>query len=453
MDRGMTYWLGKLQGKFLMGLLIAAALPCFIGLVLFEGINYQHEIQEAGRIHHMEAVAMVSSIHQSARAEAEKFRAWLELDSSLMRFVLEQNNQLIGQAPEAIKDQVQLLDDVWPSLPNDDPQVQAVLGNPGAASLVKYTKLHHKVAEVIVTDSTGRLIAATNKTTDVNQSDEVWWKGGAAANPRGVWIDALHYDSSAHFYVIGVSLPLYHHDEFMGVAKISLLIRDLMPRMVIQGFSDAANWSLLLRDGQVLLDSKFGKLRKQNSDPSYAILQGIGDRSEGWMVATDENGAKAVMGFRALTGDSLADGDSEQPNAYVVFSSNLDEIWIELWRQTVVMLSGGVVLLALCLLAAYFLLRRKVLSPIEEIQRAVMSLSRLARIRKEMPDDFAAVRNQHTLVANHLRIIQRIRTGDQMETLARHIAILIERVLNYEAEVDRNRDASATAEETPPPNE
>ena len=48
-----------LKGKFVVALLVAAALPFLVGLVVFESKGYQHLLEERGKRHQMEALTLV----------------------------------------------------------------------------------------------------------------------------------------------------------------------------------------------------------------------------------------------------------------------------------------------------------------------------------------------------------------------------------------------------------
>ena len=61
-------------------------------------------------------------------------------------------------------------------MPLDSPEVQSVLHNELAAKLRAFQRANPLFVEILVADSEGRLLAATGKTTDYDQSDESWWR-------------------------------------------------------------------------------------------------------------------------------------------------------------------------------------------------------------------------------------------------------------------------------------
>ena len=63
--------------------------------------------------------------------------------------------------------------------------------------------------EMILTDRQGRLIAASNPTTDYFQGDEDWWLAAFDDGRRGrVSIGDVRWDPSARAYAIEISAPV-----------------------------------------------------------------------------------------------------------------------------------------------------------------------------------------------------------------------------------------------------
>src|SRR5690349_11482290 len=99
-----------LRGKFLVGLLIATALPLVIGLILLETWGYRHLLNERGRLHQMEAMTLVRAIHQASEAQGEQFRTWVAADPAIIDFVQSKNRGLEARDPAEVAAETRRLD-------------------------------------------------------------------------------------------------------------------------------------------------------------------------------------------------------------------------------------------------------------------------------------------------------------------------------------------------------
>jgi hypothetical protein len=140
-----------LKGKFVVALLVAAALPFIVGLVVFESKGYQHLLQERGRLHQIEAMTLVKALDQASISQGETLRTWLAADPALTAHLSEKNRKASGRDTQEIALESRRLDEIWTSLPSNDPQLVAVLENPASASLRKFLTLHPVVAEIMAT--------------------------------------------------------------------------------------------------------------------------------------------------------------------------------------------------------------------------------------------------------------------------------------------------------------
>ncbi len=419
-----------LHGKFLISLLVAAALPFCIGLIFFETVGYRLMVSERGEQHRLESAALAAAVRQATDAEAEKLRAWLGSEPELITFAARKSAELEALSPIDAALRIRHVDEIWNSLPAKDPMVTAVLENEASAALIRYAEAHPQVAEIILTDSMGRLVAATAKPSDCNQADEPWWQAGTRLQSGEFWKNMLLYDESSKVFAVDLILPLHREGTFVGLLKMSVDVATLVPHLVMRGIVTDSSWHFVLASGHILSSSD-DRLQPLAHRLPPETLGRIKSAQEGWLVGPDHEGRSRIVGYTAMGSGQVAS------NAYLVFSSLSDELVAPLWGSFVGLSAAGFSLLGLCLLAGFYIIQRKVLRPLASIESAVRSLSQLARLRKSFPHEQQQILEQHQKVEDHLRLIQQIRTGDQMETLAQDIAIMISRVMHYQSEVDR----------------
>jgi len=430
LSRVMIRGLIGLQGKFVISLLIAAALPFVIGLIFFETVGYRLMVAECGEKYRMESAALAAAIGQATSAEAEKLRAWLGSEPELNVFAAQKSQELKPLSSILAEEQIRHIDGIWESLPPTDPVMMAVLRNDASSALTGYQHAHSQVAEMILADSMGRVVAATSKSTDYNQADEPWWQAGIQLPPGEFWKGALIYDESSKVFSVDVVLPLHHEGAIVGLVKMSVDVASLVPHLALRGISTDSSWCFVLKSGHILTSSDDGIEPLVNQIPPE-MLGEIKSADDGWLVGLDYEGNSRIVGYTAMNSDNVA------PDAYVIFSSLSDELLDPLWGSFIGLAVAGFSLLGLCFLAGFYIIQRKVLRPLAGIEAAVRSLSLLARMRRTAPHEREKILKQHQKVDDNLRLIQQIRTGDQMEVLAQDIAVMISRVLHYQSEVDR----------------
>ncbi len=423
-------WRGLgLQKKFLVALLIAAALPFLVGLVVFETIGYRHLLAERGNYHFVEALNLARFVDQEATMEGGQLRTWFNADPTLIRFVNSKNQELIGRSPDEISQETRRLEEIWNSLPADDPQLLAVLKNPGSDNLAKYQALHPDAAEILATDAKGRLVAATGKASDVDQADEAWWQKGASLPKNSQWIDILRFDASSGVFSIDVIVPLYDGDSFQGVAKMSDDVTSLFSRLGLESKCTSELWQIVLPDGQILASSDSESASMQHRLPAETITD-LRGKSEGWTVALDRNREPRMMGFVSLRQDEW------QPSGFVIFSSLRDDVVAPLRKNFLWLGVIGAALLTVCLLVGFHLIRRRILLPLAELSKSARSISAIARLRQSPHHDELKLREQHAQAEIDLQTIQAIRTGDEIEVLAGDLAVMTSRVLRYQRELE-----------------
>lgn len=417
-----------LQGKFIVALLVAAALPFLVGLAVFETIGYRHLLEERGRYHHMEALTLVRALDQAGDAVGGQIHTWLSAQPGLPRFAAEKNQESAGKDPKAILEETRRLDALWATLPADDPLLRNVLENPGAASLVKFRALHPEVAEILATDAHGRLIAATGKSSDLDQADEDWWKKGVAL-PRGkVWTDVLRFDASSEVFSQDVVLPVHEGDTLAGVVKVSVDVTSLFGQLGFDGEEVGERWEIVLPDGWVLASSRSGFLPRTDRFPEET-MRVMRKETRGWTV-TGSNGEDRMTGFVALA------PEGGTPNAYVLFSSRRDDVVAPLQKDFLWLGIAGATLLLICALTGFYLIHSGILVPLAALGHAARSISATARLHQPVRGDEEEIARQREKAEADLRKIEEIRTGDEVEALAADLAVMTSRVLRYQRELE-----------------
>ena len=418
-----------LQGKFVVALLIAAALPFIVGLTIFESSGYQHLLRERGKFHEMEALILVRALEQAAEAHGQSLVAWLAADPTLPALMTDQNLASAARTPDDVALETRRLDEIWSSLPADDSRLSAILTNPGSASLAKFRELNPEVAEILGTDALGRLIAATGKSSDFDQADEEWWQKGTKLGKNGQWTDVLRFDASSEVFSLDVVVAPRQSDKFAGVVKMSVDVTSLFARLGSDGEEVRERWEIVLPDGRILASSRseFEPLRDRLPDET---LHAISHDGNGWAIIEDANNEPRMTGYVAMG------PNRRNPSAYIMFSSQRDDVVGPLQRNLLWLGIAGTTLLAACALVGFYLIHRNILVPLSSLGRAARSIADTAKIRQSAHGDERIIQEQRAQAEADLQAIQAIQTGDEIEALAGDFAVMTSRVLRYHRELE-----------------
>ena len=96
------------------------------------------------------------------------------------------------------------------------------------ADVVKHDPLYR---EIIVTDRHGRLVAASQITTDYFQGDEGWWTQALDDGRRGrIFVGDVRRDESAGVYAFEIAVPIVSPDneDIVGVMKVVASSQELL---------------------------------------------------------------------------------------------------------------------------------------------------------------------------------------------------------------------------------
>ncbi len=104
----------------------------------------------------------------------------------------------------------------------------AVMTNPTANFLASIVERDPVYREIMLTDRFGRLIAASNRTSDFYQGDEAWWRE-VVDGGRASMSDVL-FDDSAKTYALDIAVPVTElgGGNLIGVLKASADVREML---------------------------------------------------------------------------------------------------------------------------------------------------------------------------------------------------------------------------------
>ncbi len=323
---------------------------------------------------------------------------------------------------------------------------RGIYGGELARVLQRFQRSTPHFAEIMVTDRFGRLVGATNPTTDYWQADEAWWQR-ASRLPAGTGVvQHVAYDASAANLVIDLVFPLFSQSgepRFLGVLKASLhaedLVLDAAPRPwnreIVRDicFGDGRLLTRIRAEGDPVVKnlppaSGFGALRQAKAMSGVCELY---PEVVSLCVAVPIPFASA-----AISHDDSACMDGE---LYVVVHRELagamaplaDVVWQLSWL-------GGV---SAVIFAAISYMMGSVwfAAPLLVLRRTALSIS--AHIQQSERGELVDARLSHKQALEDLRELQAVRSGDELQDLAADFSRMGARVLTFNRELERELTA------------
>jgi hypothetical protein len=172
------------------------------------------------------------------------------------------------------------LDRVWQNEPATAGARARTLNTPASRFLADLVKNDSVYREVLVTDRHGRLVAASNVTTDYLQADESWWVN-AFDNGRGrVSVSDVRRDESAHVYAFEIAVPVLKPDEaeLAGVMKIVADSREMLVGIAGLELGATSEAMLVRADGSIVF-SRRPYTERDRFFASDLLSQQLGERA------------------------------------------------------------------------------------------------------------------------------------------------------------------------------
>ncbi len=164
-------------------------------------------------------------------------------------------NEAYPSDTQAQKAQLKAIDKEWLVVPDSSSLIQNHLTNGVASYLKQFRKQFPNHVEVFVTDKYGGLVATTNRTTDYDQSDEIWWQKTYYDGLGKIYLGQPKFDDSSLTIGLDIAIPIYHHAtrEVIGVLHSTYGLSEITQ---ILDSIKVANTFILLPNYQLLTSRK-----------------------------------------------------------------------------------------------------------------------------------------------------------------------------------------------------
>jgi methyl-accepting chemotaxis protein len=212
--------------------------------------------------------------------------------------------------PATIRAGIEQLDRRWVAAQDDDVMIQAHLSNLYASELKEYQDTFPDQAEVFLTDKYGALVAASERTSGYDHSDEDWWRAAYNNGQGAAFIGQPQFDQSRKVISVVIALPMYVHGthEVVGVLHTTYNLNPLAQMLATTRFGQTGQNELLLSDGRLFdaegnlaaVDAAELAQLKQSAGAEYAQIALSGTPrlvSQAPVVTHDSEHAALVAGL------------------------------------------------------------------------------------------------------------------------------------------------------------
>jgi hypothetical protein len=147
------------------------------------------------------------------------------------------------------------LDQQWQKEQKVPAALAGILSNTAARFLADVVKHDQLYREILVADRHGRLVAASQRTTDYHQADEGWFTQALDDGRRGrITVSDVRRDESADVYAFDISVPVTdpESDQLVGIMKIVASSQEMLQGIGGLEIGSTGQAMLIREDGSIV---------------------------------------------------------------------------------------------------------------------------------------------------------------------------------------------------------
>ena len=228
-----------------------SALPVLaVGVLLVLGSGQGRLYDSYGR--------QLANVAQRTAASVDAYIFRRILDVAVLARVPDVQKVAAGENQRALNvEEVRALERRWTSerVVPATPIATQVMTNPAAQFFVGVVEHDPIYREIMLTDRFGRLVAASNRTTDYYQADEEWWQEAFDDGVRGrVIVSDVVWDESARVFAIDIAVPVGDPatGNLVGILKTSTDTREMLAAVSGLRLGSTGQAIVIREDGSIV---------------------------------------------------------------------------------------------------------------------------------------------------------------------------------------------------------
>ena len=439
--RPSGFFVRGIRLKLILTLMVAVLVPLLIGIASLHFLGNRYYVAQKGVLYQVMAGQIAASLERGLEDQVRWLTKWVVL-VDLAEEMPATDPADAALPKEARQARIDRIEAEWPGYTAaDTPLLHRILHNPLADMLKRYAQLNPLIAEIMVADRHGRVVAATNKTSDYWQADEDWWtRAMTLESPLRAFVEGISFDESAQVYSIDVSIPLVGGADKVGVLKAVINSSPLLQSLAPLRGTLTPNRDLILNTGEILVRLFGEAVEPMEESMAPEVAAALTELDSGWRVVSIA-GRPQLAGFaqvrcsrRFLQMDYQSDVSPMTVAVYYPLDRVMAPVRGELLRLSV----GGMGMAILFGVAGYYIASRKVLQPIDTLRSAAQCIAATAHLG----EGARLTRPAAGLAQAEARIreVETISTHDELDDLARDFSLMGKRVLHYNEQLNRELD-------------
>lgn len=414
----------KIHVKLVGFVSTALVVPLLLGIFYVRHFGQMYYQKQQGIIHLMIAEELAGTLQDGIRQKFEKVLNWVPIGPV---------PSLASAAPLPQLDMGNVLqiDAQWTDISKYDGTEHSILLSPVSAAIRSFQQLNPEFAEILMTDRYGRLIGASNPTTDYWQGDEEWWTSASVLSGGKGKILGLAYDESAEVVAIDMVFPVYStggSPEFLGVLKVSLDASRFLPCAAPRPWSREIARDLVYPDGKLFVCIDSGDSPEFFQMPEESLRKLLYAQHH-WdavevIPGTLSLAAAAPIHITVDSADHAQEGE-----IYAVVSRELTATMMPVHDMLSQLTVWGVAVTLLIALIGYLLATFWFAQPIKKLRNASQSF--VHYIKQSEEGRFEDAWESRQEVRRHMNELETIRNRDELQGLARDFTRMGDRMLGF----------------------
>ena len=417
------------RGGIRQGLTLWLSVTTFFAIFIISLFGFllvvQMREQTVGEGLQEDAESIALSISRDVYRQEEELRAFFK-EPEWKKLLTDINARYESRSSREREDHFKEMDRKWA-----DPSavgLENYLDRSMTARLKNFVHTEERLAEVFLTDRYGGLVAASGKTTDFFQADEVWWRDTFAGGEGRETVRDVAWDDSSKTLGLDIAVPIKSEKgDLLGIAKQVMKLRAFWGPL--QSYHTGKTGYAVLVDGHgnILFHPKFEPLTVKYYDE--AMLQGLFLGKHSWSVFLDPHKRTEEM-FVACAKVISPIFEKNGIHWYVFVNQSKKEIFAPL-RHIAVVLGEVSFVLFLIFLWIGHVLGDKLAGPVRELRRAAEEVRKgnwnyALDIRSR--DEIEDLAESFRYMIEHLRRRQTelIKAKEEIEILSHGLEVRIE---------------------------
>ena len=343
-------------------LVLVAVLPLGMALAAITIGGRRFRIQSLGQAIRAMAFAEANAVGVVVGKDVEKIHVGLQQSRMVVSLLAACTDKL----PQAELDE---LDTRWPTMSPDDPAMASVLNHPIAERLRAFQKEDSRLAELLVTDCFGQLIAATGRTSDYYQADEAWWQGANHDGRGRLFVTPVDYDHSTGIWSLDLCIPIRSEGKVVGVVKTVLAVSRWVGSRSSTIGGVPVHLMLARDDGTIVYRHGLEPLSEVVKDWHGRIASGKG---AGWRTTRDGQ----IQGFaRVVLPEKIGPEPLVGPSWSLIYYASKADALGAVYRLSLIVLAIGLAIIGGIFLFGLFLAERGIVRRVRRLEHATRQVA------------------------------------------------------------------------------